>query len=225
MSGGADSTLRVVVAEDSFLFRAGIVRVLETAGFAVVGEARDAEELLEQVREHRPGVVVTDIRMPPTNTDEGVRAATLIRAELPQTGVLVLSQYVNESYALRLLGDGAGGVGYLLKQRVMEPAGFVDAVRQVARGGSALDPEVVAQMLERRAPGGPVDRLTQNERAALAGMAAGRSNSAIARDLDIAEAALQRHITSIFGKLDLPRDAEGHRRVLAVLTYLRVQDS
>jgi DNA-binding NarL/FixJ family response regulator len=221
VSGMTENPLRVVVAEDSFLFRAGIVRVLEDAGFAVVGEARDADELLEEARRHRPDVVVTDIRMPPRYSDEGVRAATLIRAELPQTGVLVLSQYVRESYALQLLGDSAAGVGYLLKQRVMEPASFADAVRQVARGGSALDPEVVAQMLERRPPGGPVDRLDRNERAALAGMAEGRSNAAIARDLDIGEAALQRHISSIFAKLDLPRDAEGHRRVLAVLTYLR----
>jgi DNA-binding NarL/FixJ family response regulator len=221
----SENPLRVVVAEDSFLFRAGIVRVLEGAGFAVVGEARDADELVEEVRAQRPDVAVTDIRMPPTQTDEGVRAAAMIRAELPETGVLVLSQYVNESYALRLLGDSAEGVGYLLKQRVMEPAGFVEAVRQVARGGSALDPEVVAQMLERRAPGGPLDRLTQGERAALAGMAEGRSNAAIARDLDISEAALQRHIAGIFGKLDLPRDAEGHRRVLAVLAYLRAQES
>jgi DNA-binding NarL/FixJ family response regulator len=215
--------LRVVVAEDTFLFRAGIVRVLEGAGLTVVGEARDADELLQAVRQHRPDVVVTDIRMPPTNTDEGVRAATVIRAELPETGVLVLSQYVNESYALRLLGASAAGVGYLLKQRVMEPAGFVEAVRQVARGGSALDPEVVAQMLERRAPGGPVDRLTADEKAVLAAMAEGHSNPSIARDLAISEAALQRHIASIFGKLDLPRDAEGHRRVLAVLEYLRAQ--
>ena len=224
MNGAAESPLRIVVAEDSFLLRAGVVGVLERAGFAVVGEARDAEELLDQVREHRPDVAVTDIRMPPTNTDEGVRAAMLIRDERPETGVLVLSQYVNESYALRLLGGSAAGVGYLLKQRVMEPASFVDAVRQVARGGSVLDPEVVSQMLERRPAGGPVDRLTPDERAALAGMAEGRSNPAIARDLDIGEAALQRHITSIFRKLDLPRDAEGHRRVLAVLTYLRAQD-
>ena len=224
MSATADTPLRVVVAEDSFLTRAGVVRVLESAGFAVVGEARDAEELLEQVTEHRPDVAVTDIRMPPTHTDEGVRAAIAIRAELPDTGVLVLSQYVKESYALQLLGDSAAGVGYLLKQRVTERASFADAVRQVARGGSALDPEVVTQMLERRAPGGPVDQLSAKERAALAGMAEGRSNAAIARDLDISETALQRHITSIFGKLDLPRDAEGHRRVLAVLTYLRAQE-
>jgi DNA-binding NarL/FixJ family response regulator len=216
--------LRVVVAEDSFLVRAGVVRVLEGAGFAVVGEARDADELLQQAREHRPDVAVTDIRMPPTHTDEGVGAALRIRAELPGTGVLVLSQFVKESYALRLLGDSAAGVGYLLKQRVTEPATFADAVRQVAHGGSALDPEVVAQMLERRAPGGPIDRLSPTERATLARMAEGHSNAAIARALDISEASLQRHITSIFGKLELPRDAEGHRRVLAVLTYLRAQD-
>jgi DNA-binding NarL/FixJ family response regulator len=224
VTGTAGRPLRIVVAEDSFLLRAGVVRVLENAGLAVVGEARDAEELLDEVRSHRPDVAVTDIRMPPTNTDEGVRAALLIRAERPETGVLVLSQYVNESYALRLLGGSTAGIGYLLKQRVMEPASFVDAVKQVARGGSVLDPEVVSQMLERRPAGGPVDRLTPDERAALAGMAEGRSNPAIARDLGISEAALQRHITSIFGKLDLPRDAEGHRRVLAVLTYLRAQD-
>ena len=223
MSATPDTPLRVVVAEDSFLTRAGVVRVLEDAGFAVVGEARDAEELLEQVTEHRPDVAVTDIRMPPTHTDEGVRAAIAIRAELPDTGVLVLSQYVKESYALQLLGDSAAGVGYLLKQRVTEGASFADAVRQVACGGSALDPEVVTQMLERRAPGGPLDELSAKERAVLAGMAEGRSNPAIARDLDIGEAALQRRIASIFGKLALPRDAEGHRRVLAVLTYLRAQ--
>jgi DNA-binding NarL/FixJ family response regulator len=224
MSAPADTPLRVVVAEDSFLTRAGVVRVLEDAGFDVVGEARDAEELLEQVSEHRPDVAVTDIRMPPTHTDEGVRAAMAIRTELPDTGVLVLSQYVKESYALQLLGDSAAGVGYLLKQRVTEGASFADAVRQVAHGGSALDPEVVTQMLERRAPGGPIDQLSEKERAALAGMAEGRSNAAIARDLGISETALTRHITSIFGKLDLPRDAEGHRRVLAVLTYLRAQE-
>ena len=215
--------LRIVVAEDTFLVRAGILRVLENAGLDVVGEARDGEELLAAVRAHRPDVAITDIRMPPTQTDEGVRAAMLIRAEHPGTGVLVLSEYVNESYALRLLGDSAAGVGYLLKQRVMEPAGFVEAVRQVARGGSALDPEVVAQMLDRRPPGGPVDRLTEAERAVIAGMAEGRSNGAIARDLGMGEPTLQRHVASIFSKLGLPPGAEGHRRVLAVLAYLRAQ--
>jgi DNA-binding NarL/FixJ family response regulator len=221
----ADRPLRVVVAEDSFLFRAGIVRVLEDGGFAVVGEARDAGELLEQVREHRPDVVVTDIRMPPTHTDEGVRAAALIRSELPQTGVIVLSQYVKETYAVRLLEESATGVGYLLKDRVMEPRGFTEAVRQVARGGSALDPEVVSQMLDRRRRGGPLDALSDRELDVLAGMAEGRSNLAIAADLGISEHALQRDIAGVFGKLDLPIGAEGHRRVLAVLAYIRAQES
>jgi DNA-binding NarL/FixJ family response regulator len=220
-----DPPLRIVVAEDSFLFRAGIVRVLEGAGFTVVGEARDADELLEQVRAHRPDVAVTDIRMPPTHTDEGVRAAALIRSELPQTGVVVLSQYVKESYALQLLEESATGIGYLLKDRVMEPHGFTEAVRQVARGGSALDPEVVAQMLDRRRRGGPLDALSERELDVLAGMAEGRSNLAIATDLGISEHALQRDIAGIFNKLDLPVGAEGHRRVLAVLAYIRAQES
>ena len=196
------------------------MRVLEQAGFAVVGEARDAEELLAQVREHRPDVAITDIRMPPTQTDEGVRAAAVIRAELPGTGVLVLSQYVTERYAVELLGESAAGVGYLLKARVLEPQGFVEAVRQVARGGSALDPEVVAHMLERGA-GGPIDRLSAREREVLAEMAQGKSNAAIAVALGIGEHTLQRHIGSIFAKLELPVTGEEHRRVLAVLSYLR----
>ena len=225
MSAAADRPLRVVVAEDSFLLRAGVVRVLEDTGFVVVGEARDAEELLDQVREHRPDVVVTDIRMPPTHTDEGLRAAAVIRSELPQTGVVVLSQYVKESYAIQLLEESAAGVGYLLKDRVMEPRGFAEAVRQVARGGSALDPEVVAQMLERRRRGGPLDELSERELDVLAGMAEGRSNLAIATDLGISEHALQRDVAGIFSKLELPVGAEGHRRVLAVLTYIRAQES
>jgi DNA-binding NarL/FixJ family response regulator len=225
VSAAADRPLRVVVAEDSFLFRAGIVRVLEDAGFAVVGEARDADELLEQVREHRPDVAVTDIRMPPTHTDEGVRAAALIRSDLPETGVVVLSQFVKESYALQLLEESATGVGYLLKDRVMEPRGFTEAVRQVARGGSALDPEVVSQMLDRRRRGGPLDALSERELEVLAGMAEGSSNLAIATDLGISEHALQRDVAGIFSKLDLPVGAEGHRRVLAVLAYIRAQES
>jgi DNA-binding NarL/FixJ family response regulator len=224
VSREAGRPLSVVVAEDSFLTRAGVVRVLENAGFAVVGEAHDAEELLERVREQRPDVVITDIRMPPTHTDEGVRAAAVIRAELPHTGVLVLSQYVNERYAIQLLGESAAGVGYLLKERVLEPQGFVDAVRQVARGGSALDPEVVAHMLDRRRVGGPIDRLTERERDALALMAQGMANAPIAAALEISEHALQRHIGSVFAKLDLPVSSEDHRRVLAVLTYLRAQE-
>jgi DNA-binding NarL/FixJ family response regulator len=220
-----DRSLRVIVAEDSFLLRAGVVRVLEDTGFVVVGEAGDGEELLDQVREHRPDVVVTDIRMPPTQTDEGLRAAAVIRAELPRTGVVVLSQHVKESYAIQLLETSAAGVGYLLKDRVMEPRGFAEAVRQVARGGSALDPEVVAQMLDRRRRGGPLDELSERELAVLAGMAEGRSNAAIATGLGIGESALQRDVAGIFSKLELPDDAEGHRRVLAVLTYIRAQES
>ena len=216
--------MRVVVAEDSFLMRAGVVRVLEETGFTVVGEASDADELLAQVRQHRPDVVVTDIRMPPTNTDEGVRAAAAIRAELPDTGVLVLSQHVRQDYAVQLLGEHAAGVGYLLKQRVMEPRSFAEAVRQVARGGSALDPEVVAQILERRRPGGPVDNLAERERAVLARMAEGQGNRTIASELELSDATLERVQARIFEKLELPSDVEGHRRVLAVLTYLRAQE-
>jgi DNA-binding NarL/FixJ family response regulator len=223
VSSEDDPPLRVVVAEDSFLLRAGVVRVLEDTGFVVVGEASDAEELLSQVRKHRPDVVVTDIRMPPTQTDEGVQAAATIRSELPQTGVVVLSQYVKESYAIQLLEESATGIGYLLKDRIMEPRGFAGAVRQVARGGSALDPEVVAQMLERRRRGGPLDALSERELDVLAGMAEGRSNLAIANDLGISEHAIQRDVAGIFSKLDLPVDAEGHRRVLAVLMYIRAQ--
>jgi DNA-binding NarL/FixJ family response regulator len=216
---------RVVVADDSFLLRAGVVRVLEATGFVVVGEAGDATELLDQVREHRPDVVVTDIRMPPTQTDEGVRAAAAIRAEFPQTGVVVLSQYVKQSYAIQLLEESAAGVGYLLKDRVMEPRAFAEAVRQVARGGSALDPEVVAHMLERRRRGGPLDELSERELAVLAAMAEGRSNLTIAEDLGISEHTVLRDVAGIFTKLDLPYGAEGHRRVLAVLTYIRAEDA
>jgi DNA-binding NarL/FixJ family response regulator len=225
MSIGADRPLRVVVAEDSFLLRAGVVRVLEATGFVVVAEAGDAQELLDHVREHRPDVVVTDIRMPPTQTDEGVRAAATIRSELPETGVVVLSQYVKESFAIQLLEESATSIGYLLKDRVMEPRGFAEAVRQVARGGSVLDPEVVTQMLDRRRRGGPLDQLSERELDVLAGMAEGRSNSTIATDLGISEHALQRCIAGVFSKLELPVGAEGHRRVLAVLAYIRAQES
>jgi DNA-binding NarL/FixJ family response regulator len=215
--------VRVVVAEDVFLLRAGVVHVLEEAGFEVVGQAGELDELLEQAWARRPDVVVTDIRMPPTNSDEGLRAAAAIRAELPDSGVLVLSQHVNETYALRLLGGGAEGLGYLLKQRVTEPRAFADAVRQVARGGSALDPEVVAHMLDRRRPGGPIDTLTDSELDVLARMAEGQSNRAIADALELSPHTLERHLTGVFDKLGLPPSAEGHRRVLAVLTYLDAQ--
>jgi DNA-binding NarL/FixJ family response regulator len=216
--------MRVVVADDSFLLRAGVVRVLELAGVTVAGEASDADELLRQVRQHRPDVAVTDIRMPPTYSDEGVRAAAVIRAELPDTGVLVLSQFVSEAYAIQLLQDSAAGVGYLLKPRVLEPESFVRAVSEVARGGSVLDPEVVSQMLERRRPGGPIDALTPAERVVLAAMAEGRSNRGIAAALGISENTIDHRLTRIFDKLELPAGGDGHRRVLAVLSYLRAQE-
>jgi len=212
--------LRVVVAEDSLLLRAGVIHVLQDAGFLVVGEAGDGDELLRVVREHKPDVAVTDIRMPPTHTDEGLRAARTIRAELPGTGVLVLSQYAEEAYAVELLGDGADGVGYLLKDRVADPRGFADAVRQVGRGGSALDPEVVAQMLSHERDDDPIQRLTDPERDVLSRMAQGQSNQTIAEEMHLGERAVERHVSAIFSKLDLPAGHSGHRRVLAVLAYL-----
>ena len=217
----APDAMRVVVAEDSVLLRAGVVHLLEAAGFDVVGQAGDAEELLREVWEHRPDVAVTDIRMPPTHTDEGLVAARKIREELPGTGVLVLSQYAEEAYAVELLGESAEGVGYLLKDRVADPRGFADSVRQVGQGGSALDPEVVAQMLSRTRESSPLDALSPRQRDVLARMAEGHSNSSIAEALDLSERAVERDIGSIFAKLDLPAGNEGHRRVLAVLTFLR----
>jgi DNA-binding NarL/FixJ family response regulator len=213
--------MRVVVAEDSVLLRAGVVHLLEGAGFDVVAEAGDADSLLAAVREHRPDVAITDIRMPPTQTDEGLRAARTIRAEQPETGVVVLSQYAEESYATQLLGESAEGVGYLLKDRVGDPAGFADAVRQVGQGGSALDPEVVAQMLNRHRPASPLDGLSERQRDVLARMAEGQSNRAIARGLDVTERAVERDVSTIFARLGLPPGEDGHRRVLAVLTFLR----
>jgi serine/threonine-protein kinase len=213
--------MRVVVAEDSVLLRAGVVHLLEAAGFDVVAEAGDADSLLAAVREHRPDVAITDIRMPPTQTDEGLRAARTIRAEQPETGVVVLSQYAEESYATQLLGESAEGVGYLLKDRVGDPSGFADAVRQVGQGGSALDPEVVAQMLNRHRPASPLDGLSERQRDVLARMAEGQSNRAIARGLDVTERAVERDVSTIFSRLGLPPGEDGHRRVLAVLTFLR----
>jgi DNA-binding NarL/FixJ family response regulator len=213
--------MRVVVADDSVLLREGVVRLLTENGFEVVGQAGDAEDLIRKVRAHKPDVAVVDIRMPPTNTDDGLRAALEIRAELPDTGVLVLSQYVEEGYALDLVGESAGGVGYLLKDRVADVERFVDSVRRVADGGSALDPEVVAQLVGRARRDDPLDALTPREREVLELMAEGRSNNAIAEHMVVTERAVEKHVTSIFGKLDLAPAPEDHRRVLAVLAFLR----
>jgi DNA-binding NarL/FixJ family response regulator len=213
--------VRVVVADDSVLMREGIVRLLEEAGHEVVAQAGDAEDLTRKVRAHKPDVAVIDIRMPPTNTDDGLRAALTLRSELPDTGVLVLSQYVEEGYAVDLLSEGGAGVGYLLKDRVGEVSLFTDAVERVAAGGSALDPEVVSHMLQRKRSEDPIDELTPREREVLELMAEGRSNKAIAEQLVVTERAVEKHVTSIFGKLHLPASAEDHRRVLAVLAYLR----
>ncbi len=213
--------MRVIVAEDSVLLREGIVRLLGENGFEVVGQAGDAEDLLRKVRAHKPDVALVDIRMPPTQTDEGLRAAATIRAEQPQTGVLVLSQYVEEAYALELLAENAEGVGYLLKDRVADVERFVDSVRRVGEGGSALDPEVVARLVGRRRREDPLSALSPREREVLGHMAEGRSNHGIAEALVVTERAVEKHVTSIFTKLNLPPAEDDHRRVLAVLTYLR----
>lgn len=213
--------MRVVVADDSLLLRVGVVRLLEDAGLEVVGQAGDGEELLRKVRAHKPDVAVVDIRMPPTHTDEGLQAAKQIRRELPGTGVLVLSAYVEEQYAVDLLQDSAEGVGYLLKDRVGDLDRFIEAVRRVAEGGSVLDPEVVSQMLGRHRRDDPLDELTPREREVLELMAEGRTNAAIAEALVITERAVEKHVTSIFSKLDLSATPQDHRRVLAVLTYLK----
>jgi DNA-binding NarL/FixJ family response regulator len=213
--------VRVVVGEDQPLVREGIVRVLEEAGLEVVGVAGDAEDLVRKAGAHRPDVVITDIQMPPDLTDDGLRAAQQIRSAQPEVGVVVLSQFLEDRFALELVGDRAEGVGYLLKDRVGDLALFIDAVRRVARGGSALDPEVVQRMVGRRREAGPLDELTPREREVLGLMAEGRSNQGIADALIVTVAAVERHVTSIFGKLDLHQTPEDHRRVLAVLQYLR----
>ena len=213
--------MRVVVADDSVLLREGVVRLLEEKGFDVVAQAGDAEDLIRKVNAHKPDVAVVDIRMPPTNTDDGLRAALEIRATHPNTGVLVLSQYVEEGYALDLVGDSAGGVGYLLKDRVADVDRFVESVTRVAEGGSALDPEVVAQLVGRARRDDPLDELTPREREVMELMAEGRSNNAIATQMTVTERAVEKHVTSIFGKLGVPPAPEDHRRVLAVLAFLR----
>src|SRR4051794_34545304 len=213
--------MRAVIAEDSVLLREGLIRLLTEAGVEIVGQAGDAEDLLRKTRAHKPDVVVTDIRMPPTQTDEGLRAAQVIRAELPRTGVLVLSQYVEEAYVMELLGENAEGVGYLLKDRVADVERFVEAVERVADGGSALDPEVVSHMLGRKRRDDPLEALTPREREVLGLMAEGRSNHAIATQLVVTERAVEKHVTNIFGKLGFTSAPDDHRRVLAVLAYIR----
>jgi DNA-binding NarL/FixJ family response regulator len=215
-------SLRLVVADDSLLLREGLVRLLGDAGFDVVAQAGSADELLDAVRRHRPDVAIVDIRMPPTHTDEGLRAAEAIRAEHGTTvGILVLSQYVETTFALRLVDDGVGGVGYLLKDRVDDLEDFADAVRRIARGGSVIDPEVVAQLVGRRRARVPLDDLTDREREVLALMAEGRSNQAICDRLFLAPKTVEAHIANIFSKLELLPAPDDHRRVLAVLAHLR----
>jgi len=212
--------VRVVIAEDSVLLRAGLERLLAEAGIEVVGEVGDGEELLAAVDAHRPDLAIVDVRMPPTFTDEGLRAAVAARARHPSLAVLVLSQYVEDEYASELLATDATGVGYLLKDRVADVAEFLEAVRRVAGGGTALDPEVVAQILGRRSDDASLETLTPREREVLGLMAEGRSNRAIAEQLVISAGAVEKHIGNVFAKLALEPDDADHRRVLAVLRYL-----
>jgi DNA-binding NarL/FixJ family response regulator len=213
--------IRVLVGEDQPLVREGIVRVLEQGGFDVVGVAADAEELVRKAGGHHPDVVITDIQMPPGNADDGLRAAIAIREREPGIGVIVLSQFLEDRYALDLVGDRADGVGYLLKDRVGDLSRFVDAVNRVADGGSALDPDVVQRMVGRRRHTSKLDDLTPRERQVLELMAQGRSNQGIADELIVTVGAVERHVTSILSKLDLRNAPEDHRRVLAVLQFLK----
>jgi DNA-binding NarL/FixJ family response regulator len=213
--------VKVVLADDSVLLREGVARILEESGFDVVGQAGNPDELMLKVRSYSPDVAVVDIRMPPTHTDEGLRAAKEIRERHPGVGVLVLSQYVEPEYAMDLLADSAEGVGYLLKDRISDVKEFASSVRRVAEGGSALDPSVVSQLVGRRRGDDPVSDLTPREREVLELMAEGRSNGGIAERLVITERAVEKHVTSIFGKLRLASAPEDHRRVLAVLAFLR----
>jgi DNA-binding NarL/FixJ family response regulator len=214
-------SVRVVVGEDQPLVREGIVRVLEDGGHEVVAVAADATDLIRKARAHKPDLVVTDIQMPPDSTDDGIRAAKQIRRELPDVGVLVLSQFLEARYALDLVGEQAAGVGYLLKDRVGDLTVFLEAVRRVAAGGSALDPEVVQRMVGRQRHDSPFDELTPREREVVSLMAEGRSNQGIADELIVTVAAVERHVTNIFAKLGLRTASEDHRRVLAVLQYLK----
>lgn len=211
----------MVIGEDDVLLREGISRLLVEAGFEVAAQAGDADDFLRRALAHRPDVAVVDVKMPPGYADDGLRAALELRRQRPETGVLVLSQHYAEHYAVELIGDGPEGVGYLLKERVGDVDVFIDAVRRVAEGGSALDPEIVSRMLRRRRSDRPLDRLSPRERDVLAAMAEGKSNQGIADTLFVTQAAVQKHVTNIFHKLELDPGTTEHRRVLAVLTYLR----
>jgi len=213
--------LRIVIGEDDVLLREGVARLLDDAGMDVVARAGDADDFLRKTLAHRPDVAVVDVQMPPRREDDGLQAAMALRERLPEIGVLVLSQFYEESYALNLIGDRAQGVGYLLKERVADVDAFVDAVERVAAGGSALDPEIVGRMLGRRRTQGPLDDLTPREREVLAAMAEGKSNRGIAESFVITETAVEKNVTRIFTKLGLGQSTTAHRRVLAVLTYLR----
>ena len=213
--------VRVVIGEDDLLLREGLARILAEAGFDVVAQAGDADDLLRKALAHRPDVAIVDVQMPPGHGDDGLRAAVELRSQRPETGVLILSQFYEERYAVDLIGDSAEGVGYLLKERVGQIRAFTDAVERVASGGSALDPEVVARMLWRRRPPGPLDSLSPRERDVLASMAEGKSNRGIAEELFVTEAAVEKHVTSIFRKLDVGQAPTEHRRVRAVLAQLR----
>jgi DNA-binding NarL/FixJ family response regulator len=213
--------MRVVIADDAVLLREGIIRLLAENGHDVVAAVGDGPSLVSAVVEHKPEVSIVDVRMPPSHTDEGLRAAVQARATVPGSPMLVLSQYVEVSYADDLLADGRGGIGYLLKDRVSDVGDFLDGLSRVAAGGTVLDPEVVAQLFARRRRGDPLRTLTPREREVLGLMAEGRSNTAIAKHLVVTEGAVEKHVRNIFTKLDLPPDDEQHRRVLAVLAYLK----
>ena len=213
--------MRVVIAEDLALLRDGLTRLLRDNGFDVVGAVVDGSALITTVLAERPDVAIVDIRLPPTFRDEGVRAALTLRERVPETGVLIVSQYIEQAYAAELLADGRGGLGYLLKDRVMDVDDFVEAVRRVGSGGTALDPEVVAQLLARRRSGDPLESLSPRELEVLTLMAEGRSNAAIAGKLVLTVGAVEKHVANILTKLRLPPSNEDHRRVLAVLAYLR----
>jgi DNA-binding NarL/FixJ family response regulator len=213
--------VRVVIGEDDVLLREGISRLLAEAGIEVAAQAGDADAFLRKALAHRPDVAVVDVQMPPDHGDDGLRAALELRRRRPETGVLVLSQFYEEQYAVDLIGDSAEGVGYLLKERVGDVDAFTDAVRRVAAGGSALDPEVVGRMLGRRRADGPLEQLSPRDRDVLALMAEGKSNRGIADALFVTPAAVEKHVTAIFEKLGLKPERTEHRRVLAALTYLR----